>query len=282
MTRWAGIGLALLVAGCNWFRPEAKPHAVARVGESYLFEDDLKNLVPPGSSKADSTAIVRAYIDRWASQKLLITAAERNLGDARKGEFDGLVRQYKIDLYTKAYLEEMVRQTVDTAVSEHELIAYYDTQKENFKTTGSLVRLRFILLPKDNPKYENIKSKFFDFRKQDRKFWETYALQLKGFALNDSVWTEMNQVYAKLPFVNPDNRDQYIVPGKSIQQTDSLDVYLVKVRDVIQPGRIAPYDYLKPTLREVIVNQRKLTLIQKIEKDITSDALKDREYEIYR
>ena len=86
--------------------------------------------------------------------------------------------------------------------------------KENFRTNGTLVRLRYVNLPKDNPKYETIKSKFFDFRKSDKKFWDTYALQFKSFAMNDSVWVEMSQVYSKLPFINPDNRDSYIVAGK--------------------------------------------------------------------
>jgi hypothetical protein len=35
-------------------------------------------------------------------------------------------------------------------------------------------------------------------------------------------------------------------------------------------------------LKEVIVNQRKLELIKKIEKEITDDAIKNKDYEIYK
>ncbi len=267
---------------CNYLKPEAKPHAIARVNDLYLYEDDLKDLVPKGTSKEDSVAIVRNYIDRWASQKLMINAAELNLGENKKADYDALIRQYKIDLYTKGYLEDLVKSTVDTVISDEELKAYYNENKENFRTNGTLVQLRYINLLKDNPKFETIKNKFFDYRKSDKKFWDTYALQFKSFAFNDSIWTDMGQVYNKLPFINPDNRDQYIAAGKSIQHPDSTAVYLVKIRNVIDKNQIGPFEYLKPTLKEVLLNKRKLELIKKIEKEITDDAIKDQKYEIYK
>ena len=271
--------LALLSCGS---RPEAKPDAVARVNDFYLYREDLKGLIPAGTSKEDSTIIVRNFIDRWAAQKLLIQQAELNLSDEKKESYDELIRQYRVDLYTKASLEDVVRTTVDTVISEPVLEAYYKANKENFRTNNALVRLRYILVGKDNPKYETIKARFFDFRKTDKKFWETHGLQLKNFAFNDTVWVDMPQVYARLPFINPENRDQYIAAGKSIQFPQGNDVYLVKVTGVIDKNQPSPYDYIKPTLREVILNMRKLELIKKFEKDITDDAIKDKTYEIYK
>src|SRR6476660_8562963 len=147
----------LALVSCS-SRPEAKADAVARVNDFYLYREDLKGLVPAGTPAADSTVIVRNFIDRWASQKLLIKQAELNLGDEKKAAYDKLIRQYRVDLYTKAYLEDVVRTTVDSAVSETELEAYYKANKENFRTNGVLVRLRYILVGKDNPKYETIKA----------------------------------------------------------------------------------------------------------------------------
>ncbi len=276
------IAFLLLFVSCSYFKPDAKPESIARVNESYLYKDEIKELIPIGTSKEDSIAIVRNYIDRWASQKLLIEAAELNLGDEQKAEFDKLVRQYKVDLYTKAYIEEIVKREVDTSVSDEELKIYYDANKENFKTNGTLVRLRYINLQRDNPKFATIRSKFFDFRSSDKKFWDTYALQFSSFAFNDSVWVEMAQVYQKLPFINPENRDKYIAPGKKIEHSDSLDMYLVKITNVIEKNQISPLQFIKPTLKEVILNKRKLELIKKFEKEITDDAIKNNKYEIYK
>jgi hypothetical protein len=272
----------LLACSCNYLKPEQKPQSIARVGKNYLYKSDIATLVPAGASKEDSILLVRDYIDRWASQKLLIDAAERNLSDAKKKEYNALIKQYKIDLYTKAYIEEIVKNTVDTVISQDDLKKYYSENKENFKTNGTLVRLRFINLSKDNPRFATISSKFFDYNKKDKKFWDTYKLQFKSFALNDSVWVDMNQVYEKLPVINPDNRDELIRPGKKIQIQDKDDTYLIKITNVIDKNEVSPFEYIKPTLKEVILNKRKLELIKKFEKDITNDAIKNKDYEIYK
>lgn len=281
MTKVSILFLLVFFSSCNYFKPEAKPQSIARVNDSYLFKEDIKDLVPAGTSKEDSLVIVRNFIDRWASQKLLMNAAEINLSTERQEEYNKLIRQYKIDLYTRAYIEEIVKTTVDTVVSDEELKEYYKENKENFKTDGTLVKLRYIHLSKDNPRYQTIRSKFFDYRKSDKKFWETYGMQFKSFVLNDSVWVEMNQIYKKLPFISPDNRSEYISAGKSIEKNDSLNIYLVKVTNVLEKNQVSPFEYVKPTLQQVILNNRKLELIKKFEKEITDDAIKSKKYEIY-
>ncbi len=274
--------LIILATSCSYFKKDKEPEAIARVGQEYLFLEDIHNLVPDGSTKEDSIQIVESFINRWATHRLLIAKAELNLNDSKKLEFDNLVQQYKIDLYTKAYIEELVKQTIDTTVTSEELKEYYNINKDNFRTSEALLKLRYIHLQNDNPKYEIIKQKFFDYNKKDKQFWETYKLQFKDFAMNDSVWVEMNQVYKKLPFVTPENRDSYIAAGKSIQYRDSLDMYLIKIVNVTNKNQVSPFEYLQPTLKQVIVNKRKIELIKKIEKEITDDAIKDKEYEIYK
>lgn len=282
MLKYVVIGLMIGFTSCNLFKSDSKTTAIARVNSDYLYKEDIANLIPPGIAKEDSIVIVRNFIDRWAAQKLLIRVAEVNLNANKRAEFDTLIQQYKVDLYTKAYLEEVVKRTTDTVVTLAELKAYYKENKENFKTNGTLVRLRYINIKKDNPKYEIIKSKFFDFRKSDKKFWDTYSMQLNSFALNDSIWVDMSQVYAKLPFINPDNREKYILSGKTIQKTEAGNNYLVKISNVIDKNQIAPFDYLRPTLQEVIINKRKLELIKNFEKEIIDDAIKDKKYEVYK
>jgi hypothetical protein len=276
-----GIGLLLLLAGCNK-TPDAKSGAVARVGDAYLMREELAGLVPAGTPKADSIVTTRRFIDNWAEQKLLIKNAEVNLDDKKKAGLDKLIRQYRTDLYTRSYMDDIVRRAVDTTVSDEELAAYYRANRENFRTGSVLVRLRYIRLAKDNPKLAAIEARFFNFRKSDRKFWDNALLQSKSAALNDTVWTDMGQVYGRLPFVTPENRDTYIVPGKTIRHQEGADMYFVKISGVLERNQISPYEYVKPTLREVIVNMRKLEAIKKFEKDITDDAIKNKDYEIYR
>ena len=276
------ISVVFCLVSCNLFKKEREPQAVVRVGEDFLYTSDLDSLVPKNTSKEDSAIIIKNYINRWATQKLLINAAERNIDDDQKETFNQLIAQYKNDLYTKAYIEKIVQTRVDTVVSEEEIKKYYQENKENFKTNSTLVQLRYIHLSKDHPKYSSIKQKFLNFKKEDRKFWQTYQMQFKNSALNDSVWVLLDEIYRKVPFITPDNRDKYINEGMAFEKTDSLNnVYIVKIKKVINRNQISPFEYLKPTLQQVILNSRKLELIKKFEKEITDDAIKNKDYEVY-
>lgn len=274
--------LSTMVVSCDYFRAPKKPKAIARVGENYLFQDDIIDLVPKGTSKKDSIAIVKSYIDRWATQKLLFEAAQRNIGKDKVSEFNALIDQYKVDLYTKDYIESLVIRQIDTVVTEVQIEAYYAKNKQYFKNSSELVKLRYINLVKENPKFAKIKSKFSSFTKKDRKELEQLAVQFKSYAFNDSIWVDINQVYEKIPFINLENKQKYISSGINFQYPDSTTVWLVKVNNVLPKDSPTPLEFLKPTIKQIIINNRKLDLINTIEKEITNDAIKDNKYEIYK
>lgn len=273
---------AFILVSCNYIKEEQKPEALARVNDAYLYNDAIKGIVPEGTSAEDSVAIIKSFINRWASQKLLYSAAEVNLSEEQQQEYDALVKQYKTDLYTKAYIEELVKRSVDTVVTDADVAGYYNSYKDNFRTIETLVRLKYIKLDKEHPKFNMIKTKFLSDKKKDLKALTDISIQFKSFAFNDSTWVNMNQVYTKLPFINPDNRDKYINNNISYQYPDSTDVYLVKVVKVMDKNSVSPYEYIKPTLVQLIINNRKLELIKKLEKEITDDAIKNNKYEIYK
>ena len=274
--------LSAMVVSCDYFKAPKKPKAIARVGESYLFQDDIVDLVPKGTSKKDSIAIVKSFIDRWATQKLLFEAAQRNIGKDKVSEFNALIDQYKVDLYTKDYIESLVIRQIDTVVTEVQIEEYYAKNKQYFKNSSELVKLRYINLVKENPKFAKIKSKFSSFTKKDRKELEQLAVQFKSYAFNDSIWVDINQVYEKIPFINLENKQKYISSGINFQYPDSTTVWLVKVNNVLPKDSPTPLEFLKPTIKQIIINNRKLDLINTIEKEITNDAIKDNKYEIYK
>ncbi len=282
MQRILVIAILFSFISCDYFKKPQEPEAIARVGENYLFKEDILNLVPKGTSKTDSVAIVKAYIDRWATQNLLLNAAEVNLSDDKQEEFKQLINQYKTDLFTKAYLEELVIRKIDTTVTDEEINQYYEKNKQFFKNGSELVKLRYINLVKENPKFEKIKAKFTSFTEKDKKELNDLSIQFKSYAFNDSVWVDINQVYEKLPFINMDNKQQYVADGLNYQYPDSTTIWLVKVRQVLPKESPAPLQFIKPTIKQVIINNRKLELVKTIEKEITDDAIKDKKFEIYK
>ena len=64
--------IILSAASCNYFKGEEKPGTIARVNEEYLEPEALNGLVPPGTPKEDSIAIVKAFIDRVVTLRRLV------------------------------------------------------------------------------------------------------------------------------------------------------------------------------------------------------------------
>lgn len=281
MIRYLVYILLFTLVACDYIKKPQEPESVARVGDDFLFRSDLQNLVPNGTSKEDSIAIVKSFIDRWATQKLLFEAAELNLTNEKVDELNQLIKQYKVDLFTNAYLEELIIRKVDTIVSNDEINKYYEANKQFFKNPNELVKLRYINLVKENPKFEKIRAKFNSFTPKDKNELAEMAIQFKSYAFNDSIWVDINQVYEKLPFINADNKSKYVSNGMSYQFPDSTTVWMVKIKQVLPKDSPTPLQFLRPTIKQVIINKRKVELLQTIENEITNDAFKNNKYEIY-
>jgi hypothetical protein len=281
LIRYLAYTLFFTLVACDYIKKPQEPESVARVGDDFLFRSDLQNLVPNGTSKEDSIAIVKSFIDRWATQKLLFEAAELNLTNEKVDELNQLIKQYKVDLFTNAYLEELIIRKVDTIVSNDEINQYYEANKQFFKNPNELVKLRYINLVKENPKFEKIRAKFNSFTPKDKNELAEMAIQFKSYAFNDSIWVDINQVYEKLPFINADNKSKYVSNGMSYQFPDSTTVWMVKIKQVLPKDSPTPLQFLRPTIKQVIINKRKVELLQTIENEITNDAFKNNKYEIY-
>jgi len=267
---------------CNYFNPPTTENAIARVGESYLYKEDIVDVLPKNYTKQDSIIFVENYINRWATEQLLVDGATLNLKEKTQKDFDRLVQQYKSDLYSKAYLEALVYKSLDTVVSKEEAEKYYENNKEAFKLNEELIKFRYINLDANRLDLSDVTEKFKRFNIKDKQYLDSIAIQFKSYTLNDSIWIRVNQVVNKIPVVNSENKDELLKKSNFIQLKDSLGLYLMQIKEVQLRNTIAPIEYVTPTINQIVVNQRKLELIRQLEKDITKDAIKNKQFEIYK
>lgn len=275
------IGLLVMVNSCDFIKKSDGNNPIARVNENYLYEDDINDLVSEGTSKQDSILLIQNFINRWATQQLFVDGAKLNLSEEKQAAFDKLVVQYKNDLYSKAYIEALVKRSIDIAVSIDEAEAYYTNNKEVFKLNEELIKFRYIHLDENIINYANIRKQFRRYNKIDKKILDSISIQFKSYSFNDSIWIKLTQVIKKIPAVNSENKNQLLKKSNFVQLKDSLGVYLMQINDVLVRNDTAPLEYVKPTIDQIVINKRKLELIKELEKDITKDAIKNKQFEIY-
>ncbi len=254
---------------------------IARVNESYLYQEDIEGLVAEGTPKEDSLLLVNGFINRWATQLLLVDGAQTNLPEKMQQDFNKLVSQYKKDLFTKAYLDALVKRNIDTTVTAEEAQKVYELNKETFKLNEELLKLRYIKIAQNAINKDDIEKRFKRYTDEDKTYLDSISIQFKSYTLNDSVWVKVSQVIDKVPVLSAENKKELLKKSNFLQLKDSLDLYLMQINDVLLQNDYAPLEYVKPTINQIVMNKRKLELIKQLEKDITKDAIKNKEFEIF-
>ncbi len=271
---------AITLVSCEYFKKEEARIPVARVNNTYLYQEDVDAVMGQVANKEDSAQITNNFINRWATQQLLIDQAKINLSPAQLSNFESLVEQYRVDLYTEAYKSSIVARELDSAISKAELITYYEINKENFKLNDVLLKLRYIHTDKNYSKINSVTEKLRRFNDKDKEDLTDLSIQFKSFNLNDSSWVKKDNLLQSLSVLQ-DSDDQVLKKSNFTKLQDSLGLYLLKIEDVLERNDIAPLSFVEPTIRQIILNRRKQELTQKLEKDITKDAIRNKTFEIY-
>jgi hypothetical protein len=274
--------LVFTLSSCAFFFKETDDRVkVARVNDTYLYYDDIKDLVSEGTTKEDSILLVQNFINRWATQQLFVDGAKLNLSESQQETFNKLVNQYKNDLYTKAYIEALVKRSIDTTVTNDEAKEFYQANQDIFKLNEDLIKFRYVHVDENMIDFKKIQEKFKRFNKNDKKELDSISIQFKSYSLNDSIWIKVSQVINKISIITPENKNELLKKSNFVQLKDSLGVYLMQINDVLLRSDTAPLEYVKPTIDQIVINKRKLELIKELEKDITKDAIKNKQFEVY-
>jgi len=255
--------------------PVRKP--IASVHNNNLYTEDIKLLIPKNIEKNDSLVFTRSIINSWAVKQLLLKKAEDNNTQNDNSEINNLVKDYRQALLINGYKERLIKQQLDTLIEQQEIIDYYKLNSKNFRLNEELIKTRYLHFSNDLIDRKEVVKSFKKGTIEDLEELEIKQLTFKQMMLNDSVWTPLENILLKIPF----SRINLLKKTKLLQKEDSLGLYLVTIKDVLLRNQIAPLSYIKPTIKQMILHQRKLQLIRDIEKIIVKDAIQNKIFKIH-
>ena len=276
------VGVSLLCLNACDLRPDnTEPIPLARVNDARLYKTDIDFSFVQGQSKPDSIIYVQNIINNWATTQLLIDGANLNLSKETQTEFEQLVQQYKSDLYSSAYVEALVNNNLDTSVSTQELDDVYQSNKQLFVLKEDLLKMRYVNVNSTLSNLDEVKKRFRRFNDEDKIRLDSIAIQFNSFYLKDSIWIKSEQVISKINPLQLGFNKVLLKKPNFIQLKDSLGLYLMQINEVLERGNQAPMQYVLPTLKQIVINNRKLKLIKQLKSDIVNDAIKNKKFEIY-
>jgi len=254
---------------------------IASVGKVELYQSDIEDVLPNNLSVEDSTLLAKSYITSWAKQQLLLQKAKENISEVNNNEVDDLVSKYRESLYINGYKERLIKQQLDTVIKPIEFVRYYKNNKENFKLNEELLKVKFIYFGKDFLDKEAVIEMFKSENMEDMEELLNLTINFKDYSLPNSDWITYNEFLERIPVYRKIPKEKLLKVSKLIQIEDSLGVYLVIVTEVLQRNDMAPLNYIKDNIRQLILHKRKLQLIKDIEKTLINDAIQDNNFKEY-
>ena len=273
---------SLLSSSCSEFlKKEVKKNPIARVGNVYLYQEDLTPFITDNMTEGDSSSFAVNYINNWASKQLLLSKAKINLSQEKLSTFNTLVEDYRADLYTRAYKEALVYQAADSLITDAQLAAFYEQAKDNFRLKERIARIRFVALPKDFLDKEEVAERIKRFKPKDARYLDSIGVQFNKLNFNDSIWVRFERIFEEIPPLNNRNADKYIKNSQFFELEDAFGVYLGKIEEVKDINEIAPLSFIRATLEQVILSRRKMDYLRKLETEVLDEAIKDKEFEVF-
>ena len=279
-----GIAICLfLFSSCNKFKSKetvASDKVIARAFDKYLNLDDIRNIVPKGTSKNDSITIIRNFVENWVQQQVVLKKANDNLDDEKKN-VEQKLEEYRNSLITYIYERELIRQKLDTSISESDIEKYYNENPNNFQLKDNIIKVIYFKIPKNAPKIDKVKNWYRSENPKDRKQLEEYCYQFASdYYFNEEEWLLFDDLLKKVPIETYD-KEQFLKNNRYIEIPDSNAVYFVNIKGFKIKESQSPLSFEKENIRNLIINKRKLDLINEMQKAAYENALKENEVEIW-
>jgi len=252
---------------------------LARVYNYVLYPSELEAVIP-GLHGPDSAYLAEAYIQKWITRKVLLSHAESIIDESNE-DINQKLQEYKEALLIHTFKEHYVREKLDTLITENEIQEYYDNNITSFELRENIFKGSFIKIPKDAPKIDKIRSLLASNNEKDKTELRLLCLRLASFYIvEDSLWHNFDEIIKNSPFDDISGKRQFLEKTVMAERMDNNYLYLIKIKDYKSSEQISPYEFARDQIRETLLNQRKINLINSLEENLYKQAKENNEIKI--
>lgn len=257
-----------------------KGKIIATVYNYNLYESDLAGVVPAGLTAEDSTRRAENFINSWVREMLLLSKAESNL-PANDPEMEKKLRDYRNSLIIYAYETELVQQKLDTVVTDEEIEAYYNDHPNDFQLRDNIVKVIYVKVDQKAPNIPKLKTWVKSDKPQDREELEKYCRQYAtNYYLDDNSWLLFDDLLKEVP-IETYNRELFLQNNRFVEVADSTHIYFLNIKGFMTRNSQSPLSFEKENIRSIILNKRKLELVDKMHDDLYNEAVENNSIKIY-
>ena len=254
---------------------------VAQVGTKILKHAELVQIIPEGLAAEDSTKLADDYIRKWIRQELLIQKANENLTPEQKN-LSKEIEEYRNSLIIYKYKNALLGEQMDTTVTSEQIETYYNNNTENFRLSTNIVKGIFMKIPVDLVNTRNLKKMLDDTSDEGIAALREYCVQYaKNYDFFTDNWVSFRKVRNNLPY-EIENPEELLRQKRVIEQKDNDFYYVVNIFEYQLQNEIAPPEYVMDNIKTLILNKRKVELLQQIEDNVYKEGLRQNKIKIFK
>ena len=271
--------LVFLLPSCSYFRKEANDPLLAKVYDQYLYTSEVQAVLPNNIEGRDSINFVNNYINAWIRQKLLVYEAKSNL-TAGEADFTKQLDEYRNSLIIYAYETKLIRQRLDTVVTEQEIENYYNENKSRFELKGNIIKFNYVKLPLRSFRVRQFRALLQSQYPGDLNRLEELCIKYATDYWFRNDWILFDDVLSEIP-LHPENQEAFLKMTSYSEISDSIYWHLFKINDFKTIDSIPPLTFERENIRNIILNGRKLKLIEDTRQTIMDAAMKNNRVDIF-
>lgn len=252
---------------------------IVEFGKHFLTDRDISLILPKDFTPEDSSKLVNTYIEEWVKKKAIVDKAEKNIDELTLKEIDNRMVEYRQDLLVNAYNNYLIEKNIKDSVQENEIQAYFEKHKESFPLSKDIVQFRYVTVKKSD---EARAERLFNSG-TDEDFDELMKMVLtegNSYHDKDSVWFSVDILPAQIPVLNEGDNLNQLIRRRKIKISGDNEVTLVRILKLKPKGSEAPYDFVKPTIKNLLLNKRKLNLLGDLQNQLYKEAQNNNEIKI--
>jgi hypothetical protein len=275
------ISLAFMAA-CSDIQIQDDPEEplLAEAFGNKLYLSDAAGFVPINVVGDDSAAFMENYVNKWVQQQILLHNAKENLTQQEQ-DFNRQMEEYRNSLLLYTYERKLVSMNLDTLVSEDEIEKYYLENHEQFELKSNIVKFDYVKLPIKSRQIKEFRGMLKPGSERDP---QTLLDQCQKYSTDywlADEWTLLMDLLENIP-LSPDNEENFLRRTTFTETEDEEHVYMLRINDFRTIDSIPPLAFERQNIRNIIINSRKLDLLDKLRQKDIDEAIANKEAVIYK
>ena len=255
---------------------------VAQLGEKTLYLSEIKAIMPSKIKEKDSIEFVERYVEAWIRKQLLYQEASKN-AQIDESDLQRRLEEYKYALLSHEFEKQYVTKNFSDKISEEEIKEFYEKNSQEFELRQNIVKAIFIKLDaKSKEKDGFIKLLSSNKTEDQEELLQLCNEKAASYYLQDTTWIDFDELVRLTPFEGVPNKISFLKNNRFSQMQEGDFVYLLQIKEYKISEQTSPLEFVKERIRSMILNQRKATLIKKLEDELYKNAKKNKEFQVFR